>query len=398
MKRTLLVILILLQLITGAFLVYNFSIFYPGGNTASNNLSNDDPGQMNIEEIATAIHELEQLQSSQSSQTNGQLIPELPVSILSLFTPLPSQAEPSNYQLTPEMVDLGRHLYYDPRLSVNHQISCNSCHLLERYGVDSLATSIGHDGEAVDRNAQSVYNAALHISQFWDGRSPDVEDQAKGPIVSVAEMGMGDSAYVEEVLRSIPGYQPLFQAAFPNDAEPITFDNATRAIGAFERGLMTPSRFDRFLAGDYSQLNEQEQRGLLTFATTGCANCHMGVTVGGLFYKKLGEMEPYDTDDPGRARITGSDEDLHVFKVASLRNVTQTAPYLHDGSIKTLQEMIILMARYQLGKELANEQVAEIMMFLNTLTGEIPYDYIAVPALPASGPDTPVAVSQTTQQ
>ena len=395
MKRTLLIVLILLQLITGAFLVYNFSIFYPGGNATSNNPANDPSEQIKLEEIATAIADLQQLQGSPS---NGQLIPELSPAILSLFAPLPSQAAPSDYQLTPEIVNLGRHLYYDPRLSVNHQISCNTCHLLDRYGVDSLSTSIGHDGEFVDRNAQSVYNAALHISQFWDGRSPTVEDQAKGPIVSLDEMGMGDPAYVEEVLRSIPGYQSFFQAAFPDNAEPITFDNAAKAIGAFERGLMTPSRFDLFLSGDYTQLNEQEQRGLLAFATTGCANCHMGVTVGGLFYKKLGEIEPYDTDDPGRARITGSDEDLHVFKVASLRNVAQTAPYLHDGSIKTIQEMIILMARHQLGKELTNEQVAEIALFLNTLTGEIPYDYIAVPDLPASGPDTPVAVSQTTQQ
>lgn len=397
MKRTLLIVLIGLQILTGAFLVYNFSVFYPeSSNGVPEEIESGLPQQIPIQEIATAIAELQRTEQV-SALPDGQLIPEMSTAILSLFAPLPSQAVPGNYQITREMVDLGRMLYYDPRLSINHSVSCNTCHLLDRYGVDNLPQSRGHTGEPVERNANSVYNAALHISQFWDGRSPTVEDQAQGPIISVAEMGMGDSAYVERVLRSIPGYDPMFRAAFPNDPDPIQFLNATRAIGAFERGLMTPSRFDLFLAGDYAQLNEAEQRGLVEFATVGCANCHMGVTVGGLFYKKLGEMIPYDTDDPGRARITGSEADLHVFKVASLRNVAQTAPYLHDGTIATLEEMVVLMGRHQLGKELRPEQVATIVTFLNTLTGEIPHDYIVVPDLPASGPDTPVAVSQSSQ-
>ena len=357
-RRALLILLIALQLLLGTVLVFNYRVLF--------------------------------WTEAPAVPPSRQLTPERFATLLALFAPLPNQATPETYQITPEMVDLGRMLYYDPRLSVNHRMSCNTCHLLDRYGVDHLPQSLGHSGEPVARNASSVYNAALHVAQFWDGRSPTVEDQAQAPILAMDEMGMGDSAYVERVLRSIPGYEPMFRAAFPNDPDPIRFTNAATAIGAFERGLMTPSRFDRFLVGDYSQLTEVEQRGFLEFATFGCANCHLGVTVGGLFYKKLGEKIPYETDDPGRARVTGSDADRHVFKVASLRNVAQTAPYLHDGSIATLEEMVVLMARHQLGKEISEEQIERIVAFLEMLTGEIPADYITPPALPASGPDTPL--------
>jgi cytochrome c peroxidase len=248
--------------------------------------------------------------------------------------------------------------------------------------------SIGHDGKQVKRNAQSVYNAAFHIAQFWDGRAPTVEEQAKMPIMSQAEMGMKSPEQVEAVLRSIPGYQEAFVLALPTDPAPITFDHVSLAIGAFERRLVTPSRFDRFIAGDYGQLTPDEQRGLARFISVGCVTCHVGATVGGLTFKKLGEVEPYQTTDNGRFDITGIESDRHVFKVQSLRNIVKTAPYLHDGSIQTLEEMVRLMARHQLGKQLSDAEIAEIITFLHTLTGEIPAELIIPPPLPASGPAT----------
>lgn len=317
-----------------------------------------------------------------ANAAQSQLLVAMPPSIFTLFSPLPTEAPPPAYQLTDELITLGRALFYDPRLSVNQVQSCNTCHPLTQFGMDSLSVSRGHDGIPVKRNAPTVYNAALHIAQFWDGRSPTVEEQAKAPILAGGEMGMLDPNAVESTLRSIRGYAPLFAAAFPDDPNPITFDHVAQAIGAFERRLLTPSRFDRFLAGDYAQLTEQEQRGFATFASLGCVNCHVGVTVGGLQFKKLGEKEPYPTEDVGRFAVTDLEIDRHVFKVPSLRNVAQTAPYLHDGSIQTLEEMVPLMARYQLGKQVTPEQVADIIAFLHTLTGEIPNEYISLAALP----------------
>jgi cytochrome c peroxidase len=317
-----------------------------------------------------------------ATAAQSQLLVELPPAIFALFTPLPTEAPPPTYQLSDALTALGRALFYDPRLSVNQVQSCNTCHPLNQFGMDSLSLSRGHDGVPVKRNAPTVYNAALHIAQFWDGRSPTVEEQAKAPILSSGEMGMLDPTAVETTLRSIAGYAPLFAAAFPNDPAPITFEHIAQALGAFERRLMTPSRFDRFLAGDYGQLTEQEQRGFATFADLGCLNCHVGVTIGGLQFKKLGEKEPYPLDDVGRFTVTGLEIDRYVFKVPSLRNVAQTAPYLHNGSIQTLEEMVALMARYQLGKQITPEQIADIVAFLHTLTGEIPKEYIELRGLP----------------
>jgi cytochrome c peroxidase len=314
--------------------------------------------------------------------TQGQLLVEIPPAMFSLFGVLPKEAPPLNYQMSDALTALGKVLFYESRLSVNRLQSCNSCHDLTGFGMDAIPVSKGHDGLPVKRNAPTVYNAALHIAQFWDGRSPSVEEQAKAPILSSGEMGMLDPEQVERTLKSIPGYQPLFAAAFPGDPNPITFDHVAQAVGAFERRLITPARFDRFLAGDYSQLNEQEQRGFATFAELGCPNCHVGTTVGGLQFKKLGEKEPYPLEDVGRYAISNLESDRYVFKVPSLRNVAKTAPYLHDGSIQTLEEMIALMARYQLGRTVTPEQIADIVAFLHTLTGEIPREYVAPPALP----------------
>lgn len=383
MKRgPLILVILVIEVIVGLILFYNYRYLVDRLRPSQAATTLETLAVGNVQNAAELPAPSAAPPAAISTSPQGQLLVAIPPAIFALFAVLPPEATPLTYQLSDNLINLGRVLYYDPRLSVNQTQSCNTCHPLDRYGVDSLPLSIGHNGMPVKRNAPTVYNAALHIAQFWDGRSPTVEEQAKGPILSSDEMGMLDAAAVETVLRSIPGYAALFAAAFPGDPNPITFDHLSQAIGAFERRLLTPARFDRFLAGDYTQFTEQEQRGFATFAELGCPNCHVGVTVGGLQFKKLGEKEPYPLEDVGRFALTNLEVDRYVFKVPSLRNVAQTAPYLHNGSIQTLEEMVALMARYQLGKQVAAEQITDVVAFLNTLTGEIPRDYIAPPPLP----------------
>lgn len=309
---------------------------------------------------------------------------------LAAFGQLPAVVEPTAYTMTDEMVDLGRMLYYENRMSISQELSCNSCHLLDNWGVDGLQFSLGHEGIPVGRNSPTVYNAALHIAQFWDGRSPDVEDQAKGPILAAGEMGMPNPEYVIAVLKTIPGYLPLFQGAFPGQDDPVNYDNVAQAIGAFERKLLTPDRFDAFLAGDDSALTNTEKAGLNLFIEIGCTSCHNGPAMGGQMYARIGAVKEYPgVTDIGRYEVTGLDIDKYAFKVPSLRNVAKTGPYLHDGSVATLPEMVRIMAEYQLGKDLTDDEVAKIVAFLEALTGELPMDYIAVPEFPPNGPDTP---------
>lgn len=321
------------------------------------------------------------------------LTPEV---LTSFFKPLPSEIEAGDYQVTNELTHLGRMLFYDPRLSINQEMSCNTCHLLNDYGVDGLTTSLGHDGKPVSRNAPTVYNSALHIAQFWDGRAGGVEEQAGGPMLAAGEMGMPDAEYVENVVNSIPGYEQYFIAAFGNE-EPINFDNMTTAIGAFERRLVTPSRFDSYMLGDLSQLSDEELLGAQTFISVGCVGCHNGMGLGGLMYGKLGQAVPYEVADEGRSVVTGDDADKNVFKVPSLRNVTETGPYLHDGSIATIEEMVALMGKYQLARDLTEAEITSIVTFLGALKGDIPEAYIAVPVLPESGPETASFANPVTQ-
>jgi cytochrome c peroxidase len=306
-----------------------------------------------------------------------------------VFGTLPAEASNPENAVTPAKVELGRLLYYEPRLSKNHDISCNTCHLLDRYGVDGQPTSSGHRGQRGGRNAPTVYNAALHIAQFWDGRAADVEEQAKGPVLNPIEMAMPSEETVLVVLESIPDYAPLFAAAFPEDENPISYDNMARAIGAFERKLLTPSPFDAFIAGDDSALSDEQFTGLETFVSVGCIACHQGAAIGGGLYQKLGVIKPYPNEDPGRVEITGNEADRQVFKVPSLRNVAKTAPYLHDGSVQRLDEMIRIMAEYQLGIPVGDAQVSAIHAFLDSLTGAVDAELIAKPKLPPSGSDTP---------
>ena len=307
----------------------------------------------------------------------------VPKGYLAAFAPLPAEFPSEKNPLTKEKIDLGRMLYYDPRLSKSGKISCNTCHDLEKFGVDNLPTSVGHNGQKGPRNAPTVYNAAGHIAQFWDGRSPDVEDQAKGPVLNPKEMAMPNAKAVVKVLKSIAGYVKAFKKAFPKDKDPVTFDNMAKAIGAFERKLVTPSRFDKFLKGDKSALTDEEKEGLKTFVEVGCTTCHSGPLLGGHIYQKLGLIKPWpNLKDTGRYQVTKKESDKFVFKVPSLRNVEKTGPYMHDGSVKTLEEAVKLMARHQLGRELTDKQIKSIVTFLKSLTGEIPKKYIAKPQLP----------------
>jgi cytochrome c peroxidase len=288
------------------------------------------------------------------------------------FAPLPENAATAEYPLTPERVELGKKLYLDTRLSINNKLSCNSCHKLSTFGVDNEPTSPGHEGKRGGRNSPSAFNAALHVAQFWDGRAKDVEAQALGPILNPGEMGMPSEAEVVKRLKADPKTVAAFQAAFPGEAEPLTYPNVGKAIGAFERTLITPSRFDAFLKGDEKALTPAEKAGGKLFVQTGCTACHMGATMGGQMYQKLGLVKDYPTTDMGRFEVTKNEADKKFFKVPSLRNVAKTGPYYHDGSIKTLEEAVSTMGEYQLGKQLSKEEVASIVTFLGSLTGTPP--------------------------
>jgi cytochrome c peroxidase len=319
---------------------------------------------------------------------------EVNKALLSLFAPLPKCVECADNPVTPEKVDLGRKLFFDPRFSKSQTISCNSCHGLDHFGVDGQPTSEGFQGQHGGRNAPTVLNAALHLAQFWDGRAASVEEQAKGPVLNPVEMAMDDAPHVLKVINSIDQYKELFAKAFPGEKDPVTYDNFGKAIGAFERELLTPCRWDDFLNGQDQALTPAEKAGFNKFVTTGCVSCHNGVGVGGAMYQKLGVMKPWPgLKDDGRGGITKNDGEKGFFKVPSLRNIEKTGPYLHDGSIKDLPTMVQKMAEHQLGKTLSTEDVDSIVSFLKSLTGKLPDGLATPPQLPPSGPETPKPVA-----
>jgi len=309
---------------------------------------------------------------------------------LKLFAPLPASVPSKAAGPQEERVALGRMLFYDARLSRNQAIACNSCHDLSNYGVDRQPTSEGFKGQHGDRNSPTVYNAALHFAQFWDGRAADVEAQAKGPVLNPVEMAMPSDKQVVTVLKSMPDYVAAFKRAFPGEKDPINYDNMALAIGTFERGLLTPARWDLFLNGDKTALTEEEKKGLHAFLATGCQTCHAGALLGGNLYQKLGVMKAYpDASDPGRYKVTSVESDKMMFKVPSLRNVAKTAPYFHNGKVVTLDDAVAQMAEFQLGKRLPPSDVSSIVAFLNAMTGDIPATYIQRPELPKSTAKTP---------
>jgi cytochrome c peroxidase len=311
---------------------------------------------------------------------------------LAFFKPLPERFDSDKNPITEAKVKLGRLLYYEPRFSIGQDLSCNSCHELTKYGVDNEPTSFGHKKQRGARNSPTVYNAAGYVAQFWDGRAATVEDQAKGPILNPVEMAMPNEAFVLKVLKSIPEYGTSFKEAFPKDKDPISYDNVANAIGAFERQLVTPGRWDKFLRGDQGAITEAEKAGFAKFAKLGCPTCHNGATIGGAQFQKLGLVNPYpDQSDLGRYVVTKNESDKMFFRVPSLRNVEKTAPYFHNGSIPTLELAVKTMAHHQLGMELKPDEIASIVTWLKCLTGELPMAYVAKPELPASTDKTPKA-------
>ena len=289
------------------------------------------------------------------------------------FSPLPAQM-PGSESDTPALVELGKKLYSDPRLSINDTQSCASCHPLDnrRAGMDNLPRSPGAAGKLGNRNTPTVLNAGWQFALFWDGRAKDLADQAGQPILNPIEMGMPDQQTVIDKLAGLEAYQSAFREAFPESENPVTYVNLTNAIAAFERTLHSESRFDDFLRGDKTALTTQEQNGLNLFIRTNCVRCHDGPLLGGTLYEKLGAYAPFPNgQDLGRYEVTGKEEDRMVFKVASLRNVALTAPWFHDGSATSLADVVGLMGRMQLDAELKKEEVADILAFLGSLSDKV---------------------------
>lgn len=313
-------------------------------------------------------------QSTQNEQQISEADAQLLASAQRYFSQLPEAADPN----TP-LALLGKKLYYETALSANGEMSCNTCHPIASYGVDNLPTSPGHDGSVGTRNSPTTFNAYFHTTQFWDGRSPDLADQAKGPVLNPIEMGLQSAEDVEKILKSSEEYQAMFTRAFPEEEAPITFDNFAIAIAEFESTLATPAAFDAFLDGAITQLDNDQKEGLGLFMETGCIACHIGPGLGGNMMQRFGLVHgPYweftgsQNQDLGKQEVTGDAADANIFKSPSLRNIEKTAPYFHDGSIESLEEAIRIMAYTQLGKELSKEEIEKMVTFFKSLTGEIP--------------------------
>jgi len=309
-----------------------------------------------------------------------------------LFKPIPTaDVIIKEKGLTPEQIELGQWLFFEPRLSKSHIITCNTCHSVGTGGADNIPTSVGHGWQHGPRNSPTVFNAVFNAAQFWDGRAADLAEQAKGPVQASVEMNATPD-HVEDTLRSIPAYVEKFAAAFPKDKDPVSFDNMAKAIEAFETTLVTPnSRMDQFLLGKDS-LNGQELAGLKLFIDKGCVACHSGVNFGGQNYFPFGLIKRPGADilpegDRGRFDVTKTASDEYVFRAGPLRNIALTAPYFHSGEVWSLEEAVALMGTSQLGTELNDDEVKAITAFLHTLTGEQPT--VEYPILPSSTASTP---------
>ncbi len=272
---------------------------------------------------------------------------------------------------TRDLIYLGKRLYFEKKLSINNSQSCNTCHMLDGggFGVDNLPTSPGAKGKNGARNSPTVLNAGFHVAQFWDGRAPNLKEQAKGPILNPIEMGMPSKKAVIDKISKITEYLSLFKKGYPNQTNPITYDNLANAIASFERTLTTRDRFDDFIEGDKKALSRNEQKGLRLFMSLGCATCHNGNLFGGRLYQKMGMVNSYTNQkDLGRFEITKKEVDKYFFKVPSLRNIANTAPYFHDGTVTTIKEAVRQMAWLQLGKRLDNTTIDLITSFLKSLS------------------------------
>jgi cytochrome c peroxidase len=315
------------------------------------------------------------------------------ISVASAWEALPTVAPaPADNATTEAKVELGQMLYHDPRLSSTGTVSCSSCHNTMLGGEDNRPNSMGVNGQTGGRSAPTVWNSAFNAVQFWDGRAESLEAQAAGPVTNPIEMGMKSWDDVVARLKSIEGYKHSFDKAFGKDA--ISKENATKAIAAYERTLITPnSPFDRYVSGDKTALSAQQVRGMEKVAELGCTHCHSGPAFNGpgMFQKfpmiadGYWEAQFHFSKDKGLAEVSKKPADEHLWKVPTLRNIGLTAPYFHNGSVKTLDQAVNLMAKLQLGKDLSKEEIADIVAFLNGLTGEFPRQEMPVlPGTPGS--------------
>ena len=313
-----------------------------------------------------------------------------------MFGTIPESVDELRGQpLVAEQVELGRMLWFEPRLSRSHLITCNTCHSLGTGGADNVPVSIGHGWQKGPRNSPTMLNAVFNAAQFWDGRAADLAEQAKGPVQASVEMN-NTPELVVETLQSIPRYVELFSEAFPGE-KPVSFDNVARALEAFEATLVTPgSRFDQWILGDDGALDETERRGLELFVSSGCASCHNGRNFGGQTYFPFGVLERPGAEilpegDKGRFAVTQTASDEYVFRSSPLRNVELTAPYFHSGQVWDLEQAVAIMGTAQLGRELNEDEASAIAAFLRTLTGRQPE--VEYPILPPSSPTTPKPVA-----
>jgi len=304
-----------------------------------------------------------------------------------VFKPLPQNMATEEFPIDATRVALGRKLFFDPRLSLNGTVSCATCHRSALYGTDALPKSIGAEHRLNAHNAPTVLNAALQFKAHWIGDRQNVEEQAMKSLTGHASFGNPDPATVIQKIKALSGYEEEFKQAFPNEPEPVKPENWGKAIGAYERTLVTPSPFDAFLKGDAKALTPQAQNGLKTFIDIGCASCHNGVGIGGSSFQKFGVFEDYwkqtgsQPIDEGRFTATQEPADKYIFKVPSLRNVAMTPPYFHDGSVATLPQAVRVMGKVQLGRELTDQEVHDLVAFLNSLTGKQPENFVTEPVL-----------------
>jgi len=311
----------------------------------------------------------------------------LPATASLAFSAEPIQPIQPHKPKSAAMVELGKKLFFDPRLSRSGFISCNSCHNLSMGGSDNLQTSIGHNWQQGPINSPTVLNSSLNVAQFWDGRAKDLKEQAGGPIANPGEMAFTHELAVD-VLASIPAYRAEFKRVFGVDE--VNIDMITDAIAAFEETLVTPdSRFDKWLKGDKKALTKDELAGYALFKNSGCTACHYGPAMGGTSFQKMGIVAAYDTANKseGVAGLTGKDADRMHFKVPTLRNIEMTYPYFHDGAVWTLEEAVDIMGRLQLGRVYSQDEIGLIVAYLKTLTGKQP-DF-KLPILPPSTNATP---------
>ncbi|MFZ1682477.1 MAG: cytochrome-c peroxidase [Rhizobiaceae bacterium] len=314
-----------------------------------------------------------------------------------VFKPLPSTTPAvKDNPITPEKIALGKALFFDTRMSASGVFSCNSCHNLATGGDDNLETSIGHGWQKGPRNAPTALNAVFNIAQFWDGRAEDLKAQAKGPVQAGVEMANTPDNVIA-TLNSMPQYVEWFKAAFPGEADPVSFDNFAKAIEAFEATLVTPAPFDAWLNGDDAALSDAQKAGLTVFMDKGCVSCHAGTNVGGEGYYPFGLVEKPGAEvlpegDKGRFAVTDTADDSYVFRAAPLRNIALTAPYFHSGKVWDLKQAVGIMGASQLGEKLTDEEESSIVAFLESLTGKMPE--VVYPVLPPETATTPKPTGQ----